>query len=230
MIVSFYGFYSKSIDSISIDHIIELRNGVVNGTLTFPMLYDSVEYLAANSDAVIIGKVVSDGEHITRATELPSIPGEGNRIEDFEYTFTQIKVDKLLYGDDISDEITLSQVGKPTDNNSAIKVKKGWKVVIFLRKLHDYRNYKNLYATTGDEQGIFVIGNMSSGNDKAISLSKYEVFTKYDKKTLDDLLVDIGHAKEFLDPIKEKHKGIEIPKLKDILFQAIIDKEAKQNK
>jgi len=156
---------------------------------------ETMEVLLEQADLIIEGEVVSDG---TTKTEYFSLGDEaaeeklekmfpGKSAPAYNVTSSQIKVNRVLYGDVDTDTIELHQFGSAGSDNGETKVRKGRKMIFILRKHPDK---ENVYSSVDFEDGLFEVDE----DNKLLSLSDNMLTAKYDGLDAKTLEKDISKA------------------------------------
>ena len=152
----------------------------------------SYKDLLESADLIVEGEVISEGEHAYDG--WPKVEGtpddhELNRKDKVDVTLTKFKVTKVLYGKLDSDIITVYQYGPANTDIGELKVEKGQKLVCFLRlaEFTDGREFKNLYASVGWEDGFYDITDENSMR----AFSNVNVLCKYDGKPSSEFIKEI---------------------------------------
>lgn len=97
----------------------------------------------------------------------------GKNAPAYNVTSSQIKVNRVLYGDIDTDSIELHQFGSAGNDDGETKVRKGRKMIFILRKHPDK---ENVYSSVDFEDGLFEVDN----DNKLLSLSDNMLTAKYD--------------------------------------------------
>jgi hypothetical protein len=130
------------------------------------------------ADLIVIAKVVSPGT--TKMVEFPFQKGSemidkstGQPVK-YSVCSSQLQIERVIYGKDPGEIITLSQLGPSDSNNGETKVKNGDKMLFILRKVDSTTN-KNVYSNVFAEDSMFLIDE----NNKLTSLSDNLTVAKY---------------------------------------------------
>ncbi|HEX9062044.1 MAG TPA: hypothetical protein VF941_17855 [Clostridia bacterium] len=159
----------------------------------FRLISKSLEDILKNTDLIFVGTVDSDG--VTTQEDIP-FPNEEakemmlkknpNMDTAYDITFTNIKIERILFGDKpASKTITLGQPGKAGNDSCETKVKKGDRMLFMVRKIS-----QDKYGTADSENALFLIDN----NSKLTSLSDNITVAKYDGLDLKVLENDLKTA------------------------------------
>jgi hypothetical protein len=155
--------------------------------------FRSLQDITSMADLIVIGRVTTDGELHTEEFNFENAKLKEKALWDstqsihYSVSYSQVKVEKVLYGSLRGRTITLAQLGKPDNNNGETKVKKGDRMLFILRK---DPNTNNLCSSVDFERGLFTINK----DNKLLSLSDDKVVAKYDGIDLSVLIDDIKNA------------------------------------
>lgn len=153
------------------------------------ILFMDLEFMVKNSDLIILGEVVSNGETMDipfnrTKDEIEKDSRLGLKTETYAVTHSKIKVEKVISGRSKGEEITISQLGTANVDSSEVKVKKGDALIFLLRK---HPNTKELYSSVNLSDGLYRIKDTG----KIDVISEKDAFKKYDDMEKNEFMREI---------------------------------------
>lgn len=149
----------------------------------------SLDDVTRFADLIIIGEVISNPvDHLIDfvSEDIKESAAKNSKVN---VAYSQVKVEKNLYGSTNSEVITLAQLGKANSDSDETKVKNGDRMVMLLRKDPDH---DNVYYSADMENGLFIVDE----NKKTLSLSDNKIISRYDGIDVNILIDDLGKAKK----------------------------------
>ncbi len=142
----------------------------------------SIDWLVENSDLIIIGNVLDNGELIQ--AEGPHFIDSETNIKIFQFPFIRnsVSIEKILFGNENSKEIIFAQLALADYDCLQTKLYKGDRVILFLINKED-----NIYIPVTFQDACFKITN----GDIIYSFSNEKVVAKYNGEKVEVLIEDI---------------------------------------